>query len=149
MLELNNKFVGKYFGPDMISSIEITPQTTPSGGVVFSVVFASGARTIVTEKTLVISISDKPGDYTKLLDTKLQAVVPEIVALLEEYDIASFEVESLVSRIKANVEMRFNRAINFLFSGDDSRFIPGWDHKTDVTMLMSEKVISQIPKDAA
>lgn len=154
---LEEKFVGKYLGPDKIVGVELLTIKTPSGGNIFEFeterVGQDNVRytekEIVPEKSVAIAVGDQPKDYTKLFQDKMNVIIPEIVNVIEEYNLDFSQVDALTRSLTISLDLRFNRALSFLFTGDDKNFIPGFDPRNSVSVLGTEKVIAAIPNSDA
>lgn len=144
---LTVKYLGKFVGPDEIVGVSVTDQTTPMGAVVFEVTLKSGRVRLMTEKSMTILVTDEAKDFNFLRDRREYVLVPEIVKLIQEYDVPIQEVAHLVQMIAYEVDNHFGRAANWLWKKDDSQYTPGGDAMHEVTLLMAERVIRDIPKD--
>lgn len=83
-------------------------------------------------------------------------LLQKTMATLQEYDAKAAETEVLLNSIEAEVtgiinamsfeiDNIFNRATNFLWTGDDKQFIPGVNAMMECTLLGARKVTSKIP----
>lgn len=147
MDSLEVKYVGRFLGPDEIEAVIVTEQKTPSGGYVFEVTLKSGQKKLLTEKAIALLVTDEAKDYNYLRDHKMFVLIPKIVEVIEEYDVPSGEIPHLIQMMSYELENRFNRALNWMWSKNDSRYVPGFDAMYDATLLMAERVIQEIPKD--
>ncbi len=148
MSTLEEKFVGKYYGSDKIVSINIIDSKTNLGSAIFELVLSSnGRKVVIPEKGLVAVVSDEPKDFNYLRDTRINLMVREIVDVIAEYDLPITQVGYLGAVIAAEVGGRFSRAMNYFWTGNDTLFVPGFDHENDVTLVMANNAIKNIPKE--
>lgn len=154
---LAEKYVGQYLGPNKIVGIEVIEMKTPSGGSIFEVETRSVSennveffeKELVPERAVAVTISEQSRDYTKTFEAKMNALVPQIVDLLEEYNVDYSQIDTMIKSIEMQADMRFNRALSFLFTKNDKNFIPGFDPRNSISLLMAERVINSIPKEDA
>lgn len=80
----------------------------------------------------------------------------DAMLVLTEYDIKSSEVDALFGPVVTELEMmvksvineidnRLDRSSNYLWTADDSKFIPGVDVTLERTLIEAKKIISTIP----
>lgn len=145
MGDLKEKYVGKFIGPDKISDIEVLDLLTSAGSMVFEVTLANGVRDIYPEKGLVAIVSDEPKDYNHIRDARVNLFVPEVIKLMEEYDLPAGQLVYVLSMIGTQYRNHLSRAMNYIWRKDDSRYTPGVDPTDDFTLLMAERVNKGIP----
>lgn len=148
MSPIEVKFIGKYVGPDKIVSIEVSDFTTPLGSAVFEVVFESGLKTIFPEKALVAVSTEEAKDHTFVRDRRFTVMMPDLINLVKEYDVPGTQVNNMLQVLAQNIDNEFGRALNYFWTNDDSRFVPGYSPMNDATLLMASQVISVIPNKA-
>lgn len=147
MEELKEKYVGKYVGPYEITDIETTDQKTPKDSVVFLLTFKGGEKMIMPEKGLVAVVTDKNTDHTYIRDARVAAMIQELIDIVEEYDLPATQIVNLSQTFANQLASRFDRAHTWFWHKDPKKFIPGYDPLNEVSLLMAEKVISEIPKN--
>lgn len=136
----------KFYGKGKVIGIEkVEGLTTPSGGEVVRIMFENGSKKIIGKMAYDKFSSDKQVDPNNHQAIKFSPVISLIIDLMTEYDIENYEVESLFKFIKDEIADRFDRASNYLWTGDDRDFIPGMDFRTFKTLLDVEKIIKSIP----
>lgn len=85
-----------------------------------------------------------------------KTVLKDMISLACEYDLTVTEIENvlqtliteannLFSSLGYQVDSAYDRASNFLWSGDDSTFIPGYDQSKDLTLVQAKMVLDSIP----
>lgn len=146
---LTVKYLGKFIGPDEIIGVSLSGIKTPSGAQVFEVTLKGGKVRLMPERAMAALVSDEVKDHTYLRDRREITLVPEIVKLIKEYDVPIQEVPHLVQMVAYELDNHFGRAANWLWTKDDSKYAPGFDAMHDVTLLMAERVIAEIPNEPA
>lgn len=139
-IPLNDKFVGKYVGPDEVVAISLIELTTASGHGVFELVYKSGNTAIYPEKGLMAVISKEPKDLNHLRDARVNLMVPEILNVIKEYDIPLEQFTWLMQQTMMQWQNHFNRANAILWYGDDRSYVPGVDTMEMLTLLQAERI---------
>lgn len=137
------QYIGKFIGPREIKSIEVAHDTTPLGGLILEV-FYEGSREMITEKALVIVVTDTAIDFTSLQKKKMPAIVAELMSVLDEYDIIAYEQDAVLRDMLSAINERFNRANNFLWTSDDSKYAPGSDTMDHVKLSDARRIVNSI-----
>lgn len=135
------QYIGKFIGPREIKSIEVAEEKTPTGALVLEV-FYEGSRELITEKTLNVVVTDTAIDFTALQKKKMPVIVAELMAVLDEYDIIAYEQDAVLRDMLMAINERFNRANNFLWTNDDSKYTPGSDTLDHVKMSDARRIIN-------
>lgn len=141
---LDKMFVGKFYGPEKIASIEVIDMKTPSGAHIFQITTESERKYLVPQKAMIV-ITDEMKDWNFVRDTKVQAMVPEMANVVAEYDIPHSQIVYMAAILGQHLSNHFNRAHNFLWTGDDRNYVPGYDPLNDITLLGAERINQQIP----
>lgn len=128
-----------YFGPRKIDYV-----TDFEDGTV-EMTFTNGEKEIVPRKTFAISITQEAKDYNYLQEVKMKPMLEEIMTIVLAYDLKYYEVNNLLAQIGTNIKERYSRAINYLWTGDDSKYTVGLDATDFLSVLEAEKVIKTIP----
>ncbi len=140
MDSLQAKFVGKFYGPHEIKDVSVR------NGHVLNVSLDDGQTIPLTEKAIVAIVTDERKDYNHIRKALFDVIVPEIVNVLREYDISVADINALFQEVGKEIDGRFGRATNYLWTKDDRRFVPGFSVMDSVTLLMAEEVIDNIKK---
>lgn len=85
-------------------------------------------------------------------------ILTEMISLACEYDLSITEIEgvlnilnneanNLFSALGYQIDNAYDRATNFLWSGDDKTFIPGYDQSKDLTLVQAKIVLDSIPTE--
>lgn len=89
---------------------------------------------------------------------KRKDILTEMISLACEYDLTITEIEgvlnilnnesnNLFSALGYQIDNAYDRAANFLWSGDDKTFIPGYDQSKDLTLIQAKQVLDSIPQE--
>lgn len=148
MTPIEVKFIGKYIGPDKIVGISVLEFTTPLGSAVFEVELESGQRNIYPEKALVAISTEEVKDHNFIRDRRIALMIGPIVDILKEYDLPAAQFGYALQCVAGSINNEFDRALNYLWTKDDSRYVPGFESANDATLLMAGRVISVIPAKA-
>ncbi len=128
-----------YYGPKKIEFV-----TDFEDGTV-EMTFTNGEKETVTRKTFALSITQEAKDYNYLQEVKLQPMLEEIMTIVLAYDLKYYEVNALLAHIGTNIKERYSRAINYLWTKDDSKYTVGIDATDFLSVLEAENVIKAIP----
>jgi hypothetical protein len=145
MDELKSKYVGKFIGPNKIADIEVTELTTPKGAAVFEVTYTLGHKELFPERGLVVVVTNEIKDLTYVRDMRVEAIVPTVIDLVQEYDLPGAQMNYLLTMIGTQWNNRFGRALNWLMFKDDKRYAAGYEPANDFSLLMAERVNKGIP----
>jgi hypothetical protein len=138
MDSLQAKFVGKFYGPHEIKDITVRK------GHIFNVTLDDEQTIPLTEKAIIAIVTDEKNDYNHIRKALFDVLVPEIVNVIRDYDVSVSDINALFQEVGKEIDGRFARATNFLWTKDDKRFIPGFSVMDSVTLLMAEEVIDNI-----
>lgn len=83
-------------------------------------------------------------------------ILSRMMSVCCEYDVTVGEMESLLqimigeanalfSSLGFQMDNSYDRATNFLWTGDDKTFVPGYNQSNDLTLVMAKRVIDGIP----
>lgn len=141
--ESKKQFIGK---KSVIAIVE-TDIKTPLGSEIVEVRFEDGTSELMPKKTFGIMVTDESSDDTSILQKKYSQMVKDILAIVAEYDIKYYELENLTVLIKNSIIDSINRANNFLWRGDDSKHIAGFDMTNDISLIDIQRIMQQIKND--
>lgn len=154
--DLNTAYVGKFIGPQKIVNVAQTTQVTPTGSMIFLFTVSHMVNEqeikeeiLVPEKSIPLMVTETETDWNTLSASKINIIIEEVVNVLEEYNIEKMAIDTFMQGLKTSLNYRFDRAKNFLWTGNDDSFIPGYDPDRDASILLAEKVIQSIPKTDA
>lgn len=140
MDSLQARFVGKFYGPYEIKDVKVR-----SDGVL-TLSLDDGKDIPCTEKSLVAIVSDERKDHNHIRYARFNVLVPEMINVIEEYDIPVSDINALLQDVAREVDARFARATNWLWTRDDNRYVPGFNPMEDITLIMAKEITNTIPK---
>lgn len=143
-MENNERF---YADEKIIGVEKVNDFKTNLGNQVYRLVLENGKKKLVSETTYKKFTSSDKIDKTKHQEMRFNDLAKSIVDLVAEYDVANYEMESLLNNIARIINDKMNRASNYLWTGDDSQFSYGMGYATFRTMLDADEIIKSIPKD--
>jgi len=84
-------------------------------------------------------------------------ILKEMITLVCEYDLTVTEIENvlqtliseannLFSALGYQIDNAYDRASNYLWSKDDTTFVPGYDQSNDLTLIQAKVVLDSIPQ---
>lgn len=135
----------QFIGPRKVESVIVLETKTPKGEAMIEVTYAGEFKETMSQKLFDASTTSEASDYTNLRDKRVRIISPEIVAILQEYDIRVCDVDSILRMAATEVDNRFNRAVGFLWTGDDSTFVPGMNPIVERSILEAEAILAKIP----
>lgn len=135
-----------YIGSFKVTSVALVDQKTPMGNEMVDVTYENGRVQRFTKKTYELVVTDIPSDATIVQKTKFNHLVPSIVSVIAEFDIEVFEIQALLQRIADNIDNSFSRATNYVWTKDDTQFVPGGNPLHTRSLLEADAVIRTIPE---
>lgn len=132
---MKDKIVPTYFGPLIVESVNHL------GDGRVEVEFSDGKKEIMKQKTLDLSITPEKKDWNYLQEVKIAAMMGEIIPIILSYDLKMYEANSLIASLAKNVKERYSRAMNYLWTKDDSRYVEGSDPTDFFTICEAEAII--------
>lgn len=133
-------YIGKYVGPNKILSINVLDLKTSAGSAVMEIQYEGGKKDLYPEKGFAAVVSSEPKDMNHLRDARVALMVPEIIGVIEEYDIPYEQFTYLMTMVAQQWQNHFNRANAILWFGEEKEYVPGSDTTDRLTLLMAKKV---------
>lgn len=147
MPEKNKNIPNQYIGPNKVVGIVENELKTPMGHEIVEIVFESIPKILMPKKAFDLLSRNTPMDYTSYTKMKVELIGRELVALIMEYDIRNLEMVILMKFTADLMQDAFERASNFLWTGDDKQWISGMSFLNERTLLEAERVIKRIKND--
>lgn len=137
----------KFYGPHQVQFITILDDKTPAGGDVYEVhlVDQLGVR-IIPKRTFDALATREPITADDLQRNRFALISKPMVDILAEYDVEMLEVQSLVKRVEIEIYSMYDRATSFLWTGDDTKSVKGYESLQDRTIREINTVLNKIPK---
>lgn len=103
-----------------------------------------------------VAVTGESDDVKKAKRTEM---LQKVLAAISEVDIKDSEMQpffdqvlvecnGIINAILFELSTAMSRAINFLWTKDDTRFVPGTDVMNDRTYLEAKKIVEDVPKQA-
>lgn len=148
MEDLDQKFVGKYIGPNKIISV-VKLSEGENAVYQFTVERVMNNKSFflkkyLQERGLQVGVSDVSRDYTQDFEERANAMSDEMIDIAAKYNLDYTEVDLLWNTLKAKMLFHFDRAVSFSLYGDDARFAPGWNPLNDLSLVQAEYINAQI-----
>ena len=136
----------KYLGSSKVLGIVIQEGRSPLDSEIVKVMFEGDQHSMIMSKTAFDAFAtDRAIDANLLQELKFAIVIPKIRALLSEYFIQAFELTALFNKSGHSIADDFDRAANFLWTGEDQRWIPGMAFNSFLSVLEADQVLKKIP----
>lgn len=132
----------KFYGP-----FEVANVVDLENGMV-TVQYSNGKSEKLTKKAFEVGSSDERKDWNYVQEMKMASMMKDIMATIMAHDIQKFEMDAILKSIIANINGRFDRAINYLWNKNDT-YNPALNPIDSFSILEAEEVIKTIPKPEA
>jgi len=128
-----------YIGPLKVEFV------TDNGDGTVEVKYTNDTKEVLMKKTFDIVSCDKQQDWNYVQDEKFLAMSKDILEVIRQYDLKWFEINGLMSYLLKELKGRFDRAVNFMWTKDDTQFVANTDPTATFSVLQAEKIIKDIP----
>lgn len=133
----------QYWGPNKILSKEIAEGR--DGMVTMKVLRDTDTKeefeVVVSNKVFELCVTDEKKDWNYLWDTKLNALVEDMMIVAEQYGLTGGESEQFFKKFNMRLNTMFDRAVHILLNGTEVGFVPGGDVYFDVTVNKANAII--------
>jgi len=145
-MEPNEKL---FLGPNEVEKIDPQEQKTPAGKPIVKVIFKGENVRSETMPLHVFNLlkTTEPKDYNWIRETKHAQLFKDLAALCLEADVKFSDLAYVCKELCNKLQDGFERASSFLWTGDDKAWIPGFDHRSDLTLLQADAVLKKIQSD--
>lgn len=135
----------QFYGPYQVQFLTILEEKTPAGGEVYELHLVDQKEVkILPKRTFEVLVSDTPSTADDFQRKRMRFVTQVVLELLAEYDLELLEVEQLKNFLSWEVEERYNKITNHLWSG--TPHISGYDQKNDRTLREINNALAKFPK---
>lgn len=114
--------VKKFFGQNEVFFATETDKLTDLGSPIVEVTFANGKKKLVPKKAYEALSTDSVLDLTAFRNAKFTKLVPMLMGVIGEFDIAYEDLEGLTQSLKTSMTINFNKAIHFALHGNVDDF---------------------------
>lgn len=137
----------QYLGPFKVVGIVKMDVKTPLGGDVIEVLYENRPKEIVPLKAFELLVSPVPVDLTTLQRRRFDYLIPKLIEQIAEVDVRMSERVSLFGRLNETIEDHFERASNYLWTGDDRNWAKGVNFMNNRTLIETHKTLLEMNAD--
>lgn len=141
-----DSFVGKFVGPRKVQTVVTADMLTVGKNPVVRVTYDGDFFEIMPLATLVLVATISETDFNELRRKKFMFMLPKLMEIVAETDIKVYEVDALFRDAANSLTQSFNRALNFVWNHDDTKFVPGVDPVNEFTFVEAQAILSSIPE---
>lgn len=141
------KIKDQYLGPFKVMGIVKQKVKTPLGGEVVEVLYENRPSEIMPTKAVDMFSTSEPTDFTSLQKKRFDYLIPKLIEQMSEVDVRMFELSSLVAKVHETVTDHFERASNYLWTGDDRNWVVGINYMNNRTIMETHKVLLEMDSD--
>ena len=140
----------KYVGPNEITGVVILEEKTPKGAEMVKVLFKDEQLPAeVMPKTAFESlVSNEPHDWNYVRETRYKKLILEIAELFLEHGVLYSDGDYVLETAKKKLEAAYDRATNYLWTKDDSQFVPGYNPLAFRSILDADKILRTIKNES-
>jgi hypothetical protein len=136
--------VTQYYGPE-----EVISQVESDGFVTLTLKNSESEagesyELVVPTALFEMVVTKEKKDWNHPHNIKLQAASKEIMSVLAKYAITGGEIKQLSQKIALDYLTIIDRAINYQFTGNDKRFVPGGDVYYDFTLNRANEILKDL-----
>jgi hypothetical protein len=137
----------QYIGPNQVMGLVKQDFKTPAGSDVIEVQY-KGEHTpeLMSQMAFDFLVTETPTDYNDLRDRKFRKMVPQIIAIITEWDLKAIELKAFLGTIGDSLQDAMEKASNYLWTHDTRTWVPGMSFMNERTLLEAERVLQSIPK---
>lgn len=139
----------RYIGPTKIKEISETNKKSPQGKDLFLVTFEgdSDRPQYITKDLFELISSKEQEDDAYVQQKKADSLLPKMVDLISEYNLKFFELSKIMELAHERFENRLERASNYLWTGHDEYWVPGYNFTNDISTLDIREVLTKIAEN--
>lgn len=139
--------IGKFIGPDEIVATTVLEHVTPSGKAIIEVEFKTGKTRLYPEPILELIMTDEVSDCNSVSEKKLTPALQRVMEVLTEHNIEYGEIELFTKQLVTNLDNNFNRALSYLWYGNDKEFTVNAEPMWYVSVIMADRILQGINKN--
>lgn len=138
-----------YFGPAEITMAVEMPYKTPEGKDVVQVFLDRPVQPyeILPKATFEKLVSNVPVEDTEFQKKRYDPVMRQFLAVLLEEGIIYCDIPYIMKEIHNRLNTSFERATNYLWTKDDSQFIPGVSELTNRSLIEADVILRDIKNE--
>lgn len=134
----------QFYGPE-----EIVTQVEVDGVVTLTLKSSESAtgeqyEMVVPKSVFEMVVTGEKKDWNYVHGLKLTAASKEVIEVLMKHNITGGEVKTLLQKVGLDYFIILDRAINYQFTGNDKRFVPGGDVYYDFTLARAHEITKHL-----
>ena len=139
-----------YFGPAEVTMVIELNQKTPSGGDVVKVCLDRKVQPyeIISKAAFEKLVSLEPVEDTLFQLKRYRPVLDKFAEILLEEGLIYADVPYVCKALHEKLSTAYERATNFLWTKDDTQFIPGVHELTNRSLLEADAIIKGISNES-
>lgn len=136
----------KYIGSNKVIGIVKEEGKTPLGSEIVKVLLEGKEVSIIMSKPAFDALAtDRAVDPNFFQELKFNIIIPKLRFIIAEYYIQAYEIVALLGKTGNSLSDDYERAANFLWTGDDAKWTPGMPFTNFLTVLEADKILKTIP----
>lgn len=138
-----------FFGPFEVEETE-NVGLTPEGKPVLRLHFKDRSITeVVPQHVFEAVATPAPIDFTALREKRYVPLIEAMTSAMLEHDIRYEDIQYVLNSVMGKCDAAFDRASNFLWTGNDKAWIPGAkSFYVERTLLEADAVLKKLQSDA-
>ncbi len=139
-----------YFGPSEVTMVIEMPNKTASGGDIVKVCLDRKIQPyeVLPKASFERLVSLEPVEDTLFQKNRYQPIVDKLTAVLLEEGIIYADVPFVCKSLHGKISTAFERATNYLWTKNDSEFIPGIHELTNRSLLEADIILKGIKDES-
>lgn len=134
----------QYIGPFKVAAV-----VDLQNGLIEITYEGNNYKRVMPKKTFELLATPAQSTFDDMERKKFEAIKNEIIPILAAYDFQLVEFNRLIGFITSEVQNRFNRATNYAWTKDDTRYIAGSSPDDFFTFGEAVRIIETIPTSNA
>ncbi len=89
-------------------------------------------------------VTEEKSDWNHVFTTKLTAASKDVIEVLMKHGITGGEIKTFLEKVARDYFNIIDRAINYQFTGNDKRFVPGGDVYYDFDLNRAHEITKHL-----
>jgi len=136
----------RYIGATKVDGIHNTDKKSPLGKDLHLVTFEGGndRQQYMTQDLYELVSTEDQQDENYVQKKKMDELIPGLVDLVSEYNLRFYEIGGLMQKTHEEFQERLERASNYVWTGNDNLFVPGYNFTNDISTLDIREVLKKV-----
>lgn len=144
-MEKQEESMGQFIGPRKVKSVKLADWKTPENKDIVEVEYEGGFVECLPKEMFDNTFTEVPSDWTALADRRKKLVTGKIIGILKETDIQLQEIGDIFKFVGFQADILYDKATNYLWTGDDAEFVPGMAVLGRRSFLDAQRIVDKIP----